>query len=191
MNWLVFAVVAYVALALEVGLGSVLHIGTVTPSFLLILAAFLGICASPAAVLWSFLILGLLADLVHPYAAADGITDVALIGPTALGYLFAAYAILQTRGMFYRESTTTLAVMVGVAGVCMNLAAVALLSFRGLPMLTAEPPPGFSAADELVHRFWQLLYTGVIAVPVGLLLWRLEGVFGFDYAKGHHGRGRL
>jgi hypothetical protein len=191
MNWLIFAILAYLALALEVGLGSLLHIGYVTPSFLLILAAFIGISAPPSTVMWSFLVIGLLGDLTHPYATADGITDMVLIGPTAIGYLFAAYAILQTRGMFYRESTTTLAVMVGVAGVCMNLGAVALLSFRGLPLLTAEPPPGFFAADELVRRFWQLLYTGALAVPIGFVLWRLEPIFGFDYAKGHHSRGRL
>ena len=45
--------------------------------------------------------------------------------------------------------------------------------------VTGEPVVSFSAADQLVHRFLQLLYTVTLSLPVGLILLRLAPAFGF------------
>jgi len=175
MNWLTFTLVTYVLLCAEIGLRGALRLGEVYPSFLLILMVFIGLTASPMTVAWAALILGLLADL-QPTTGA-----LAIPGPAAIGYLVGAYAVVQLRNLLFRESVLTLAIMVFAVGLFVNLAEVALYSFRGLGFLADEPIPGWSAPGELVTRFLRLLYSAVVAVPLGWLLiksvplWRFTG----------------
>lgn len=183
MNWLVFSLITFAALVLETGLRTLLALGTsdVTPSFLLIVAVFIGLQAQPSIVVWSFLILGLLADLQGGPVAGG-----AILGPTALGYLAGAYAILQLRTLVFRESVLTLAVMTFVVGLFIQLVVVALFTLRGLPIVPAEAIEGWRPADQLVHRFLQLLYSAVLAVPVGFILLRFTGLWAFPHAGRHY-----
>ncbi|MEX0654561.1 MAG: hypothetical protein WDZ31_02840 [Phycisphaeraceae bacterium] len=175
MNWLIFAIAAYLLLALESGLRTLLAVGDgVSPSFLLVLAVFIGMMAPSSVVPWAFLAIGLLVDL-----QPGPVRDVTLIGPAALGYLAGAYVVLQLRTLVFRESVLALAVLVLAVGIFVQLVYVALLTARGLPMLTAEPVVGWSAADQLVHRFLELLYTAVLAIPLGLLLFKSAGIWSF------------
>ncbi|MFA9478716.1 hypothetical protein ACERK3_10445 [Phycisphaerales bacterium AB-hyl4] len=174
MNWLIFIIAAYVLLALESGLRLLLQVWGVSPSLLLVLAVYVGLMAPSAVVPWAFLILGLLTDL-QPGPVRDG----TVIGPAALGYLAGAYVVLQLRGMVFRESVLALAVLVLVVGIFVQLVYVALLTARGMGMLTAEPIVGWSTPDQLAHRFVMLLYTAVAAVPLGFVLFRTAGAWGF------------
>lgn len=165
MNWLTFIITTYILLSAEIGLRGLLVIGDqVYPGFLLILLVFIGLAASHHTVGWAALILGLLVDL-QPTTGA-----LAVPGPAAIGYLVGGYAILQLRTLLFRESVLTLAIMVFAVGIFVNLAEVALYSFRGLGFLAGEPIPGWSAAGELVTRFLRLLYTTVVAIPLGWVL---------------------
>ena len=179
MNWLIFAIAAYLLLALETGLRTLLALpllADASPRLLLILAVYVGMMAPASTVPWAFLALGLLTDL-QPGPARD----VILIGPAALGYLVGAYVVLQLRAMVFRESVLALSVLVLVGGIFVHLCWVALLTARGLPMLTHEPIVGWSAADQLVHRFLELLYTAVVAVPVGLVLFKVSPIWHFNH----------
>jgi cell shape-determining protein MreD len=171
MNWPVFALFAYVAAALDLGLGSLPVVGEA--SFILILAVFVGLNAPGSVVAWALLILGLLVDL-----QPGPVHGAVLLGPGALGFLAGAYAVLQLRTLLFRESVMTLAVMVLAVGVFVQLVMVALLTMRGLPMI-AEPIAGWNAADQLAHRFMQLLYTAALSVPVGWVLIRSRPLWGF------------
>ena len=105
MNWIVFAIFAYIALALETGLGTLLAIPGPTgpsPGFVLILAVFIGLMAPSIAAAWGMLILGALIDL------QTGDLGYPLIGPAALAYLVGAFAALQLRAMVLRQSIITL-----------------------------------------------------------------------------------
>lgn len=178
MNWFLFAIFAYVMLALEVGLAGLLGFqgasGAVTPSFVLILAVYIGMLAPTSVVPWAMLILGLLVDL-----QPGPVQDAVVVGPMALGYLTGAFAVLQLRALVFRESVISLAAMIFGVGVFVHLVAVALLTMRGLPWTLAEPIAGWNAADQLVHRFLHLLYTAGMALPIGAILFKITPLWHF------------
>ena len=172
MNWLVFALVTYAALVLQQGLGALLAVpmpgvGELTPSLLLIVLVFVALHAPAWSAVWAGLVLGLLADL-----QPGPMPEARLIGPHALGFLAGAYALLQLRGMVFRQSIITFAALTLTAGVFVTLVSVALLTVRGLPWPLGEPIPGWHAADQLVHRFLELIYTTLLSIPLGTLLAR-------------------
>ena len=72
MRWTVFFVFAYLFLALETGLDKLLAYNHASPSFLLVLAVFVGLSAPRTAVVWALLVLGLLTDLTGDYDTAQG-----------------------------------------------------------------------------------------------------------------------
>ena len=39
--------------------------------------------------------------------------------------------------------------------------------------------PNWSASNELVQRFWELLYSAIAAVPLGFILIRMRPSFNF------------
>jgi len=178
MNWLVFILVTYVGLAMQSGLETLLAIPDaqtgVSPSWLLILAVFVGLSAPASVVPWAMLMLGILVDLSSPIAGGG-----VLVGPGALGYLVGAFAVLQLRGLVFRQSMFTLAVMVFVVGLLIQLVIVALLTGRGLSWLTAQPLAGWNAMDQLAHRFLMLIYSAIAAIPAGYVLFKLTPVWGF------------
>jgi len=177
MNWLVFAITSYIFLLLQVGLTPLLGIPDargVSPDFLLILAVYIGLLAPTKTVAWGMLTLGILANLL-PGPEPTG----PILGPEALGYLAGAFAILQLRTLVFRESVLSLVIMVFVVGIFIQLVTVALYTGRGLPFLLGSPIPHWSASDQLVHRFLELLYSVVIAIPLGIVLIRLKPAFNF------------
>ena len=170
MNWLLFAILTYGFLLMQMGLTALLGIPNaegVTPNFLLIFAVFVGIQAPERMVGWSMLVIGLCANLL------PGPMNAPILGPVALGYLAGAFAVLQLRTLVFRESVISLAIMVVVVGIFIELVIVALYTARGLPILLGQPIPNWSATDELAHRFLMLLYSAVVSVPVGLVLNKL------------------
>ena len=123
MNRLTFAIACYAVLLLQVGLRPWLDLGGVVPSFLLVLAVFVALSATATAALGGAIVLGVIADaLSSPY---PGFTP---LGPLAAGYFVGVYAVLQVRGMLFRNSVLTLAVMTLLAGLFAELVAVVLVS---------------------------------------------------------------
>jgi len=177
MNWLIFVLVTYVFLLMQTGLKSLLGMPDaqgVSPDFLLILAVYVGLLAPAKTVAWSMLLIGILANLL-PGPIAQG----PIPGPEALGYLAGAFAVLQLRTLVFRESVITLAIMVFVVGIFIQLVTVALYTTRGLPFLLGDPVPAWNASKELVERFLMLLYSAAAAVPLGIVLIRLRSAFNF------------
>ncbi|MAE63271.1 MAG: hypothetical protein CMJ18_03280 [Phycisphaeraceae bacterium] len=173
MRWFVFAIAAFIMLSLDQGLRVLLRIpgsDGVAPSFMLVLAVFVMISAPRRTAFWAALTCGLLVDLSLPRSAGQA-TDFALIGPMALGYLAGAAVTVELRGLIFRDSPVAFGALVLIAGTFVHLVAVALLTLRGLPYPAfIDAINGWSAADELVRRFFELLYSAVLAVPLGLLL---------------------
>jgi rod shape-determining protein MreD len=183
MRWLIFIIFAFAALVLELGLRNLLKLelaGDASPGFVLILAVFIATWAPPRVALWSGLILGLLLDLTTPFMHEDG--AYMLMGPAALGYLLGSYAVVQLRGLMYRDSPFALAALVFLGGIFVHLMIVAVLTVRGLPFL-AYPIPGWDAPSQLYHRFWELLYSAIVAVPIGFVLLRTLPLWAFEGVK--------
>ncbi len=181
MNWLVFAITSYIFLLMQVGLTSLMGIPDaqgVSPDFLLILAVYIGLLAPAKTVAWGMLALGLLANLLILLPGDPAHTG-PILGPETLGYLAGAFAILQLRTLVFRESVFSLVIMVFVVGIFIQLVTVFLYSARGLPIFLNDPIPNWSASDQLVHRFLELLYSALIAIPLGLILIRLRHAFNF------------
>lgn len=177
MNWLVFVITSYVFLLLQVGLSPLLGVPDAqgaSPNFLLILAVFIGLSAQTKTVAWGMLTLGIIANLL-PGPEPTGI----ILGPVALGYLAGAFAVLQLRTLVFRESVVSLAIMVLIVGIFIQLVTVALYTGRGLPFLLNQTIPNWSASNELVQRFWELLYSAIAAVPLGFILIRMRPSFNF------------
>lgn len=185
MHWYIFLLLAYLFTALHVGLRTLLAYGEgggSSPSFLLILTAFIVLSASPRRAIWAVLALGILADLTQSYPTLDyGLTW--LLGPMTLGYLLGAYAGFQVRGLMFRNSPVALACLTFLIGAFAHLAVVALITARGLPWLPADPIAGWDPWSQIARRFGELLYTTIIAIPVGWLLIRSAGICGFDTSK--------
>lgn len=183
MNWLLFAILTYACLLMQVGLTTLLGIPDaqgVSPDFMLILAVYVGMQAPGRHVGWAMLTVGICANLL-PQTVVEGATTVGpLLGPVALGYLAGAFAVLQLRTLVFRESVISLAIMVFVVGIFIQLVIVALYTARGLPFLLGDPIPHWSASDELFERFKVLLYSAIVAVPVGIVLLRLNPAMNFN-----------
>ena len=178
MNWIVFAIAAYLFIALEVGLRPLFLASEVEPSFVLILAVYIGLMAPSQALVWAFLILGALLDL-----AAGPISGVYILGPSALGYLVGSCAIIQFRGLVFRESLFSLAVMTIVAGIFIHLTIVFIYTFRGFGVITGEPVAQWSATGQLFNRLLELFYTAALAFPVGWLLYKTTPIWDFPGKK--------
>lgn len=179
MRWAVFGVAALLAIAADTSLLRVLAIGNVHPQVVPIVAVFVLLSAPRLTGLWAALALGVLQDLCTPLAdTAGGVHH--LLGPHALGALFAANVVLPLRSMVIRRNPLTLGVLAAIYGVAVALVVVALLvvrSWYGEPLVTFD---GQTAPKELLRTGLQALYTAALAVPLGWLLNRSAGIWGFQ-----------
>jgi hypothetical protein len=192
MRWFVFAIFAYLALALDQGLSvlwsDLLGGWSAAPSFMLILAVFISLWAPPRATYVAWLVLGILTDLSIPRGAAPdtGLEAFWILGPAALGYLLGAYAAVETRTLFLRESPIALAALVLFAGTFVHLLTIALITWRGVFFPLNEPVPLWSGTSQLFQHALELFYTAILAVPVAMLLRKTKDWFAFDEARGPH-----
>lgn len=186
MNWIVFGIFAYVLLAMERGLDLLLAWKEASPSFVFILAVFVSLSATWHVVPWAMLLLGLFQDLTHTYDIAMQ-SYTTLIGPYCLGYLTGGYICTQLRSIVNRNSPMALVLLVMVAGMFMHLVTVALITARQLPIFQVihiEPVLAWRASDELVRRFFALIYTTGMALPIGYILFWTEPIWCFAKTKG-------
>lgn len=175
MNWLTFAILAYLGFALQVVLKPIWPMQGHEPLVLLILLVYIGLQAPAMAVAWSAIILGLLADIM-PYQEVE----IGIIGPWAIGFLAAGYAMVQLRNLLFRDSMFTIGIMTLIAGIFALLVATMLQAFRGVPLFGNEPVEGFRAAEQLYRGFFTLLNTAVFAIPVGYGLLKMRPLWGFS-----------
>ena len=69
-----------------------------------------------------------------------------------------------------------------------NTAVVAVLTLRGV--LPTDPLPEWHAADQLLQRMLQLVYTALLAAPIGWLLRRTNRWWMFPMVRGATKPGR-
>lgn len=174
MNGLIFAILAYLGFALQLVLTPAWPMQGHEPMVLLILLVFIGLQAPPMAVAWSALVLGVCTDILREDMA------VGLIGPWAIGFLVAGYAVVQMRNLLFRDSMFTIGIMTLIAGIFALLVATTLQAFRGIPLFGNDPIAAFKASDALYHGFFTLLNTAVFAILLGIALLRTRAIWGFS-----------
>lgn len=193
MRWITYIIFALAALILETGLRNFWALPDPqghAPSLTLILLIFLGLRTPAMTLAWAALALGILVDLQPPalWHFSQSPEAAPIVGPAALGYLAGAYACLQARPVFFRNSPFSIAVLVFFVGLFVHLVIVAMLTLRGLPVplfpvLGRSPIVDWNAADQLLRRFLDLLYTATAALPVGWALLKTEKLWGLDYSR--------
>jgi rod shape-determining protein MreD len=186
VRWIVFAVAALVGLVFDTGLSEVLRIeklGHVRPSLCVVVAVFVALSAPRTAALWACLVLGLLLDLAQPLTVAEN-RVVYLIGPHALGYLVGGWLVVSGRAMVFRRRPLTIGVMTVLCLLAVQLVAVSLYALRAQPWYPGQPLfwTDTTTIAELGVRLLAVIYSGLLAIPVGWLLVQTIGLWGFPAA---------
>lgn len=186
MRWAIFALAAYVVLGMELGLRTLLSVQVgampIAPSFMLVYLVFIAAHGPSVTVQWAAVILGVLVDLASPLTVPGSETQAYIVGPHALGFWLGAMLTLQLRAMVYRRHPFTMAFLTLLSGLSANFLAVFILLVRRIlgDWFGVERQIEWNASDELVARFLVVLYSAVLALPMGWALNRLSALFGFQ-----------
>jgi len=176
LNWFVFAFIAWLTFGLELALIPVLDAGSgsVHPSMVMPLMAFVALYAPRKQTLWAAIMLGIVMDLVSPMARTDG-GSIVVVGPYALGFLLGAHFILAIRGSLIRRNPLTL-VMISIGSAFITqVVVIAIYTARNI----GTNPLVWDASDQLVQRALSSLYTGLSALALSFLFFALASAFGF------------
>ncbi len=165
MRWLAFSILAYVTLAVQVGLGSFIAWHGAVPNLMLIAAIFIAINTPRETGLLACFILGLLQDL----------TRISPVGLHAFTYGVIAMAIMSVQQVVYRDHPLTHLVM-ALAGGLIGLVVLAIWD-RIYPWLHDMKHWGHSLSIGV--ELLAVLYTAAAAPLVIRLLQRMKRVFGF------------
>lgn len=171
MNWLVFLLLTWLMMGLDIGLPDLLVLGkgTIHPRFAIVLLVFVCLHAPPGALMLGAIMIGLLLDIVHKVPEQAG-GDLVIIGPYALGCMLAAYAILTVRSVMHRKSPITLATLALLATLLIEVVRLTLLTARSFyDGLALE-----SAASSLGNSFGVAVYTAVVALLLAPVLGALR-----------------
>jgi len=179
MRWPVLIVTALFVLALDTALLHVLAIGPVVPSALPALMVFIALSAPRRVVLWCAIWLGLLVDLTSPQVGEEG-RVLHLVGPWALGYLFAVNVLLPLRTMVFRRNPFTIAVLTMILVIAAAIVATLLWSIRIWYADAPMPFGGRSAVQELLWTVPRAFACAIVALPIGWLLIRTAPLWGFQ-----------
>jgi cell shape-determining protein MreD len=177
VNWLVFAITAWVGFGLETGLKDSLAIGStgMAPSFVIPLAVYVAMNAPTRHALWAALVIGLVLDLTWAVGLRDQPRAVTIVGPYALGMLLAATLVLQVRGVVNRRNPLTLMILTVLASVACHVVVSAMLGVRAV-----YDPIAWSPVSQLASRMGMSLYTGVGALAISFVLIPLTPAFAFS-----------
>lgn len=180
MNWIVFALFAWIAFGLEIGLRPLISPGdgSIAPSFVIPLLVYVSLWAPARTALWAALILGLGADLLSSIDLAPS-GNATIIGPRAIGYLLGAQLVIASRGVVIGRSPVTMVVLSIGAAFVAGVVAVALFTLRSF-----YDPVVWSPGHQLGVRFFSALYTGVSALALSFVLIPLGSAFQFPHAPG-------
>ena len=184
MRWPTFIIFAFVGIVLETSLRRMFVLesfGHISPSFVACLVVFIALFAARHSALWGAWILGILMDLNNPFPRTGLNEPLFVLGPYALGYLFAVVLILQVRSMVFRRRLITIAVLTGIGIIAASLVAVAFYVVRSwYPEAAAiEYPIERGALRELGQRAGVALYSALLAIPFGWLLRSSMPLWGF------------
>ena len=165
MRWLAYFILAYVAVALQIGLGPFLRYKGAQPNLVLLAAVFIALNAPRDAALLGCLCMGLLQDLVTQQPP----------GLFALAYGLTAMVAVAVHQVVYREHPLTHFSLALVGGlITMTVLLVHGWVHPAAPLACVENRPPASDASA------RAAYTAVLAPVVIGLLQRAKRVFAFQ-----------
>jgi len=158
MRWIVYFILAYIAIGLQVGLAPFLRYADGTPNFVLLAVIFIAINAPREPALLGAFVLGMLQDLM----TGQG------LGVYAFSYGLAAMFTISTQEIVYREHPLTHFTLGLVTGLT---TAVILVLHAAAPWLKSPAP--------LKGPFVSAVLTAVAAPIILGVLQRIKRVFAF------------
>jgi rod shape-determining protein MreD len=174
----IFAVIGVMSLAIDrsrlMDLPTLWGLGQVRPSVAAVVVAYVALLAPRSHVLWAAWLLGLIADLVAPAPS------VVLVGPLALGFVAGAFAVLHARVAVFRRRVLTLAAMTGLLLLVAGAVAVVLETVRSWYPATPAPWDTHRPLAESARALGRAVYSALLALPVGWLLFKTYRWWGFE-----------
>jgi hypothetical protein len=168
VNWLAFALFAWVFLGLEKGLKGALEIGPsgIAPSFVFGLLTLVAMSAHPVRVAWAAVLLGVAMDLCFEHPLKDGAGAVTIIGPYAISYLCGCQLIIALRGLMIRRNPLSMGFLAFAGSLVAGIVMLTILWIRtGL-----GAPIAFSAKSAFIAVLGSTVYTGLVSVLLALAL---------------------
>ncbi len=176
MNWLVFALIAWVAAGFEVGLRDLLVLGSgsVAPSFLVIALVFVCLWAKPGPMMLGAALLGLLMDVLRVEPVRETGASLVIVGPYALGAMLAAYTVLTVRNVMERSNFVTVGVMCLITTLLLEIVRLTVLAIRSMydDVIREAATPAFGTAIGIAT------YTALAALLLTPMLNRLRKPLG-------------
>lgn len=182
MSWLVFLILLWASMGLDMGLQNLLRVGdsAITPSFGMVLLVFICLHARPGALMLGSIVIGLSMDVLALTPEVGEGARLVVIGPYALGCMLAAYTILTVRSVMQRKSPFTLAALALLATLLAEVIRLTLLTVRGLyDTLVLD-----GAASSLGTSLGVAVYTGLLALLLAPLLAGLRRPLRFQGGPG-------
>ncbi len=181
MNALAVILIGYVLHGMGLGLRPTIGLGPrdnkeIFPSLLLPLIVYVALFAPAGPTLWLALGAGLMVDLASPMTIRGPEPFLWLVGPSALGYLVAAYFALTIRGFMIKRNPLALAVLSLLAAALAGVIAVAVITARNQFYAGMDWHPG----HQLVVRLGSAVYTGLAALLLSFLFRPLTGAMGLQ-----------
>jgi uncharacterized membrane protein YczE len=175
MRWTIVLIAAAVLLGLEQAIKSPLAVGhtAIAPSMVIPLVVFIALFAPPLAALWTALLIGLAVDLSTVWS--NGVSELVVVGPCALGYVAGAYFVLTVRALLYRRNPITMMAMSVLAAALAGLVFVAIHSIRTI----YTDAYVFHGLSELGERLLAAIYTGAAGLVLAFVLFPMMPLFGF------------
>lgn len=170
MNWVGFAVIAYLVTVIQTSVAPFLAVHTIRPDFMVIVAVFFGLYARPADAMLGCWIIGLLIDLCslsHPLRANVGLHAL-LLG--LLGVF-----MVKTRGVTFREGM--------ISHFIYSFAVCFLMTFAARLHTNWESPGGPETGRQAAVALYTAVYTSMLAPYVHFALRRLRGVLGLHIGQ--------
>lgn len=175
MRLLPFFILAYIAIGLQIGLGSLLAFGGSAPNFVLLAAIFIALQAPREAALLGCFALGLIHDLVSQQP----------LGLHALAYGLVGLMIVGSQSSLQRENPLAHVMLAAVGGIVVTL--VILVNQRFTPAAPAE-----AISPEIIlpalrvgpgALIWGVIWTTLLAPVVLWPLNKLRRRFAFDHTR--------
>lgn len=179
-------IVAAVLLGLEQAVKSPLAVGqtAIAPSVVIPLVVFIALFAPPLAALWTALLIGAVVDLATVWS--NGVSELVVVGPCALGFVVGAYFVLTVRALLYRRNPITLMAMSVLASA---LAALVFVAIHSIRMLYTDAYT-FHGLTELGQRLLASVYTGAAGLLLAFALFPMMPLFGFHDPRDRRFGGR-
>jgi hypothetical protein len=108
-----------------------------------------------------------------------------VLGPNILGFVLSAQFTLTMRGVVFRKNPIALAFLAALGALVCAVVVIGLLSIRSL-----YDPIDFRPGLSLWQGLLSAGYTGLVALPIGMVLLMLNPILGFYAGPTRRGIGR-